>query len=361
MSQITERQALQYLFEDEDHDLTASGYLGAISGLRARSRAVAMKVERALRERLDELFPRRRIRWYETSIGTRYRVSLLSGNPLFRADVAEVRRALGILGGDLVAVVSQKVPAALVSLEDEGLLAYPARVIAHRDLAQRWIRRHQRAYLGLPPDDLSEGLGVVTLESAEHAAQLDLGTVEHHWLRAEPKVHWRCVHEDTPYHRAVAKLVERHRLPTHVCGRVQIYVLTMQTEDLVGLEPLGVSTASGCGEIQVVQQSNTFAVAVSGIDEFVTRKEWDEVWERYVRPRQEELWYQRGQGPTGRLAPDLKRLREGLPLYAVRLTVSTVEEALSVLQRDGSRLGEMNAPTAGRLINDLDDLFKPLP
>ncbi len=97
MSQITERQALRYLFEEEDHDLTASGYLGAIGGLRARSRAVAMKVERALRERLDELFPRRRIRWYETSIGTRYRVSLLSGNPLFRADVAEVRRTLGIL------------------------------------------------------------------------------------------------------------------------------------------------------------------------------------------------------------------------------------------------------------------------
>ena len=100
---------------------------------------------------------------------------------------------------------------------------------------------------------------------------------------------------------------------------------------------------------------------MAGIDEFVTRKEWDGVWEGYVRPRQDELWYQRGQGPTGRLAPDLKRLREGLPLYETRLTVSTVEDALSVLQRDGSPLGEMNAQTAGRLINDLDDLLKPLP
>ena len=114
----------------------------------------------------------------------------------------------------------------------------------------------------------------------------------------------------------------------------------MQTEDLVDLEPLGVSTVTGYGEIQVAQGTNTFAVSVSGMDEFVTRREWDEVWERYIRPRQEELWYQRGQGPTGRLAPDLKRLREGLLLYATRLTVNTVEEALSVLQRWLSARGD---------------------
>ena len=247
MSEITERQALRDLFEDADHDLTASGYLGAISKLRARSRALAMKVERALRERLDELFPRRRIRWHETSIGTRYRVSLLPGNPLFRDDVARVRRVLGIPDGDLEAVVGDKLPPTLVSLEKEGLLAHPAHVIAHRDLAQSWIRRHQRAYLGLPPGDLSEGVGLPTLESAELAAQIDLGTVEHHWLRAQPKTHWGCADEDTPYHIAIAKLVERHRLPTHVCGRVQIHVLTMQTEDLMDLELLGVSTATGYG------------------------------------------------------------------------------------------------------------------
>ena len=354
MTEMTERQALDTLFEGVQMDLTADGYLDAMSALRKkRTRALANRVERALSSRLDELFPRRRIAWHEASVGTKYRVALLPDNPLFRDDVTVVRRALGI-PEDVVG--HAVVPDELTLLAAEGATA-----MARRNLAQEWIRRHERAHADLPADGLSGGLGAAALESAERAARLDLAAAEPDWLRPRPNIHSRCAAEETPYHRAVARLIERHRLPPHICGRVQIHVLTNESEDLRGLEPLSVSTIDGPGEVQVEQSTHTLAMTVAGIDEYTTKREWGDIWDKYIRPHQDERWYQRGQGPTGRLAPGLKRLSEGLPLYVEWLKGRTVEAALIPVQDEDKSFWGTNTQTANALINDLNDLLQPPP
>lgn len=66
-------EALDLLFAEIEIDMSAEGYLLAISRLRSKSPALANQVERALEPTLRKLFPRRNIAWDEASRGASYR------------------------------------------------------------------------------------------------------------------------------------------------------------------------------------------------------------------------------------------------------------------------------------------------
>ena len=116
---------------------------------------------------------------------------------------------------------------------------------------------------------------------------------------------------------------------------------------------------AGPGQVELTQPRQMFSVTVEGLDEHTMKREWDEIW-RLVAIRQQMLRDQSGQRPSGRRAPSLQRLRDALPLYRAWLVAGTVEGALSELEEAGSCLAAMDAETARRVLNDVDDLFRPV-
>ena len=164
----------------------------------------------------------------------------------------------------------------------------------------------------------------------------------------------------TPFHRVVSRLLERHRLPAHICGRVSTHVLTLRKEELQNLEPLAVTIAVGSSEVVAAEPSGTFAVPVQGLDEFTNKEDWERIWKQHVRPRQNALWDRRGLKPSGRKTRDVETMRDALSLYHVWLRVGSVEKALDELQRRGASQGAMGTTHARDVLQALDDLLRPV-
>ena len=356
-------QALELLYAGRMKDLTADGYLSAIRDLRRRSPALANKVERALAPVLrTKVFPRRRIPWHETSIGMAYRTALLPDNPHVQHDVATVRRVLGIPDGQVRSRPRDPIRSMLE--EWRTSLLVPVAVLADRELAGRWIEQHTRAAKGLPPNEFAEGLAPQALSAAQESARLELSSPEKpEWLRTMPPVHPRCPstwNEGLPLHWTVASLLERHRLPHHLCGTVMVHVLTTHRQDLERTDPIGVTVAQGSSTVSIVQPQHSFSVTVDSIDEFTTQEEWKRIWLTHIKPRRQWLLGQRGQRPRGRQAPDLERLREALPLYRAWIEQGSIEDALNWLQKQEAPEGELERETARRVLKDLGDLLRPI-
>ena len=164
--------------------------------------------------------------------------------------------------------------------------------------------------------------------------------------------------------RAAARLLERHRIPEHLCHWVMIYILTARKEDICNLKTNKVSVIHGPGEVRVAQPEHTVAVVVEGIDEFTTREDWNRIWRDRVRPQQALFWEKRGQRPQGRRGPDLERLTQALPLYEAWIDTEgagnrSVEAALETLRSKGTTWDDADMETARRAIRELDDLLQP--
>ena len=111
-----------------------------------------------------------------------------------------------------------------------------------------------------------------------------------------------------PLDRAAARLVERHRLPPRIMTNLKLYILTQDTSWL--------RLAEFTDALREDDPPHPgFSVTVRGLDEFVTKADWDRLWERIVRRRQDDLWAQKGMRPRGRRTGGIERLREGIPLY----------------------------------------------
>jgi hypothetical protein len=311
----------------------------------------------------QEIFPRRRMAWHESSRGTAYRVALLPDNPHFQQDVHSVRKVLGIPEGQVRTVPGDATRSRLAKwTEDFKLPREVVEVVVDRELAHRWASQHQRAAVGEGPDKFIVGLAPEALDSARRSAAIDLSRIQDpQWLRVRPKPHAQCPWGETlPLHWAVARLLERHRLSSHLCPFVMSHVLTRRREDLLDLEPTNIKMSHGSGEISISQPEHSFAVTVQGIDEFTTKEQWDHIWKEYVEPSQQEFLDRRGQRPQGQMAPQLERLRQAMPLYRSRLEFGSIKAALDDLQDQGAPEGELETETARRLLMDLDDLLGPV-
>ena len=237
---------------------------------------------------------------------------------------------------------------------------------ADRELARRWMSQRQNAFDSRDPDQFAGGLTEASLAAARESAAEDLSAItDPDWLQTIPAPHTSCPwHEGLPLHRASARLLERHRIPEHLCHWIMIYILTARKEDICDLKVTKVSVIHGSGEVRVAQPEHTFAVVVEGIDEFTTREDWNRIWRDRVRPQQALFWEQRGQRPQGRRGPDFERLKQALPLYEAWIDIEgaanqSVEAALENLQSKGTTWDSADIETARRANRELDDLLRP--
>jgi len=322
---------------------------------------LAKRVARALQPTRDQVFPRRRIPWHETSIGRRYRLALLPDNPDFRRDVALVRGALslpedqfGCEEDNPIRVQLAKSP--LFGEEGDDLIQY----LAVRVLARKWLALHQETFCGSAREGTTDGLTPGAIAAARHTKLKLDGLEGTDWLQAEPPAHPDCLWDrQLPLHLAAALLLGRRRLPLHLCPLVMIHILTKSRDDLLGLEPEQVLTFTDSREIRVEPLTHTISVLVQGIDEYTTKADWDQMWNERVEPVLEEFWEERGQRPRGQQAHRLERLKEGLPLYEKYLELGSIDQVLEELQHADLPLGNLDDGTARRVIRDLRELLEP--
>lgn len=105
---------------------------------------------------------------------------------------------------------------------------------------------------------------------------------------------------------------------------------------------------------------SSFGVAVGGLDEFVTRQDWDAIWAEVVQPRQEFLRRFAGQQPQGRHGHDVARMRRWTPLYReIVIGGGTIEAALLRLSEKGYSDPEPDLSTLRAVTNDLNGLLAP--
>jgi hypothetical protein len=105
----------------------------------------------------------------------------------------------------------------------------------------------------------------------------------------------------------------------------------------------------------------TFTVTVGGLDEYVGRDDWMEIWDCEVQPRQELLWRHRGGAPSGKHGPDLERLHRGIPVYRewLRDRSRSLERVLSDVSESGIEV-KMDVTTVRHVLRDLKYLLRPI-
>lgn len=350
---MTVEEALQALFGDDARDLSADGYLEAISRLRQCDSRLAARVEKALRPVLNEVFPKRAVLWHETSRGTEHRLALLDVNPHFAEDIVTIRKAfqvpeIGIGRVDRRAYESPRDNSAEESPDLEVL-----------NLASLWLRAHRRSANGEPVDSLSDGLPSVLLAGALSSGKYDLGEVATvPWLRNPPSFGRDCRWIgglESPLHRAVSSVLERHRLPHHICGKIEMFSLTGIPKVLQELRGLQVDLARGSTD---AGGGGRLKIEVDGLDEFTLREEGLSIWDTVVRPRQEELHGQRGQRPHGRIAPEVERLSRGVVLYKIWIRSGDINKSLDELASLHC-VDDLDVEIARRVLADLANLLQP--
>lgn len=300
----------------------------------------------------------------------RARLYLLPDNPYIEKNAAEIRDVLGIPSDQL------RAPAAYPRWQNLlGLLGPGAfRRVVEGTLVVKWLRIHRRSAPGLPtgPDPVRPGAGnirpeddlleVEARQSAEKSGRLDLrnagtgltGKEIPPWLRRPPGI----AQIDSPMDWATARLVERYRLPWQIWTYLQNYILTL---DKYWLGRLDFASALLVTADPGPLPYQGFSITIWGLDESVTKKDWELIWKKCVAPRQESLLQQSGKKPKGRRTKDLERLKVGLPLYRFRMEQQiTIKKALSEFAGSGELSGaSMDESIASDLLHDLKIVLAP--
>ena len=349
-------KAFQVLYGGGIRDLTAEGYNEAMRKLRKVDPSKARGVERMLSNVLGvRFFPRRGRPWYETSEGTRARLALLPGNPRVELDVRAIREVLGIPQGQIHATEDDS------AWEDVRPLVKPQAVrhVVEGNLAGWWLHLHRQAAKGQLPDAKEDDYTILSAplrESAVRSARVSLqATRAPDWLRLPPPKPELQRQPMAPIDLAASMLAVRHHLPLRVTTSLTFYILTLDPSWITGLQPVEVDVAYGESDADPA----AFTVTVKGIDEFMTKADWDRVWSHYVKPRQDSIWQQRGMRPQGRRTVDIVRLKKALLLYR-KIVLEALEEK-DILREVPADWGErdlgLDQETIRRAIHDLRDLL----
>lgn len=347
-----QQRALRLLYGPGGYDLTLEGYSKRIHKLRKTNPTLARRVERNLEPFLaNNVFPRKKLKWQETSEGTRLRLGLLPDNPYLKQDVAAIRLALGI--------PEEQVKAKINSPEWKELevLVRPSyiRKVLEINLAGAWYFLHCQAVAGQEAMlKAQENLQPASAESAICSARINLkaDTIPG-WLQqpvACPAPYNNLV---APVDRAAGRLVERYAVPWHAFLPLVYYILTENPDFLKDIEPLDVK----------ISQTNTprttwaaFAINIKNVDEYTRKEDWDRIWERMIKPRQEKLWELRGAKPQGRRSHDMRRLKDYLPLYnKIVAEKKTIPQVLADPEAE-----DREQETIRRAMDDLSSLLKPV-
>ena len=130
-----------------------------------------------------------------------------------------------------------------------------------------------------------------------------------------------------------------------------LYLLTLDPTHITGLEPVQATIRSD-GEAH--GDPEAFTVVVEGLDEYVTKADWDRVWRDRVKPVQDSLWEGRGMRPQGKRSVGLKRLERSISAYGEMVRDGLSEQRM-ITRSDGRRDQEL----IRRDLQDLRRLLEP--
>lgn len=347
--------ALKMLYGDGFIDLTPEGYAKAINNLRRQSPDKARFVESELDDLLKIYLPRRRLDWRRTSQGTQARIALLPGNPWMMRDILLIRHIF-------------RIPEGQIHVTDSKLLTYlrskvslkHIQQIADGSLIASWLDIHRKAAKGLPVEEydtglLSRELHQLAVASAKTNLTSDVIPV---WLRLRPGNGVRERDKTSaPLDEVVERLIKRHRLPKHVGTALEFYLLTKDPYWVAKLDPMVVEVTSDTTSGSI----GAFAISVKSLDEFITEEDWLRIWQRYIKPYQEQLMSQRGKIPHGKRTATVDRLVKALPLYqrivrGDKLSKLLKEKDLQIFDLEIMRYDQ---ETIRRIIRDLNILLSP--
>ncbi len=354
-------QALNKLYGIGGRNLTPEGYRKALSRLRATDSNAARQVERTLEPFLKEkVFPRKKVGWLNSSQGLRARLTLLPGNPHLKADVKVVRRVLGIPQDQIKPNEDDPLWKEIASAE---IKPKSIRRVWEGNIAGWWHSAHTLLALG-KKDDLSNEELYGPLPETMHLSVIKSARVQFTsknapgWLRQLPTGEPPYDSTSAPLDRAVGRLVERHRLPWHTALPLTFYVLTENPEWVKDIELLSISKFYFHYR---PYETTAVGITVEGIDEFITGKDWQRLWERYIKPIQEKALRERAMKPQGRRSVDLERLKKFLPLYqeAIHRYKSIndfviKDESYDLLHED------QDQETIRRALKDIESLLRPI-
>jgi hypothetical protein len=320
---------------------------------------MAKRLERFLGGSVGQrLFPGQAVPWQATSQGLRARLALLSANPHLEMDVRAVRQALGIPEKHL------RVSPGDAVWDEKATLAKPAaiRELAEDEISHEWLSIHREAAEQKAFRTRLIYLARSTVPVAEASAAVDLADAPGPgWLHTAPAPD-APRGGSAPIDRAVARLIERHRLPPirAAARRLSRHLLTGNPDWLTGWD-LSMALVR-TPEESMEPGYDSLTVTVVGLDAFVTREDWAEIWERVAAPRQ-ALWMRsQGQpGPRGPRGVRIAALTTVLPVYrAMVLNDLTVRQALRRLAEQGEPTW-LDRSTVYRGVRDLRLLLEPGP
>lgn len=385
---LTREEAARLLFGDGVWNFTddeidgVAPYSVALLELRRKDKALARQVERALDPYLtDRVYPLRQVPWQHTSEGLRARLRFLSENPHLELDCRDVRRTLGhtpelLYGGEGDGVWFDVPPLQLGAGGQHGVTvpgervqlksgAIETRQFVRQRRAWEWIRVHELEVSGrsreadaVVSDDRVPALrlSAEAFVTAKRSAQADLSHSSNpQWLR-------HGSHEGAPLRDAVARLCARHRLPYVrngvIASRIKEFLVSGEVECLVGIELPEALLEIGDSTAGVIPES--FELKVGGIDEFVTKKDFEWIWTNVIRPRQERLLRERGAEPRGSFGPKLAKLQAALPVYR-RIVIEGIASsgAVTADQRAETSKKSPDRKSVTRQLRELRELLEP--
>ena len=289
---------------------------------------------------------------------TNTRVKLLPWNYFFAEDAALVRKAFGIPDGQIGDIALDQFPNRRPPWDGVRVLDTGAALDHWLLLRQCWLNKIQEVPVECPP------LPKWFLQTVKATPRFD----DAQWpklLRKPPVItqrYARRYHLEDSLDRAAACLVGRYGLPWTCGGNVRLFLLTEQVRYLQSIQPFDVTVHSVKRQV-----GEALLVVIDWVDEFTTKKQWDDIWETSIGRRQRFLWERRGEQPHSRqveIAGFVKDLDQPWvlePLKRMNAKHIGVDAALDELSKE-ERLPEdsVDPSKARRVISKLLALTKPL-
>ena len=245
---------------------------------------LSKEAQKGLEPLLQQALPRRRRGAEYSSYYRALRVHLLPHNPHFLRDIADLRKLFQIPDGQIAKLDLTQFPDRKAPWDEFD-------ETRSEEAAGYWLEIHRHHFLKLPLGDWIPPLPRWLIDSA-HTVPVFGDHAQIGWLQKEstvPERYATCFDLRVPIDRCVTRLIERYQLPW-LCGpNLQRFMLTQDSTLLHSIFPVDI-------EIEGVTTSigEAFAITVVGIDEFTTRKQWNDIFDKYVRPRQEYYLERRG-------------------------------------------------------------------
>lgn len=342
---------------DEALELLRDPELGVID-LTGRNvqRLKDKRAKQVLEQVLRKVLPRRQKGVERSSYYRALRAKLLPNNPYFRQDVAYLRGLFHIPEGQIADIE-------LTQFADRPRFWSKVDTLDSADAVGYWLQIHRCITAGAQLDPDLPPLPQWLIDSA--SKRLEFIKTGADWLQKKPNIPALYVKRfdlSIPIDWCVARLIQRYQLPWKSGPNLRFFILTQASKYLEGISPFDVMTKWVMAPI-----GEAFRITVDWIDEYTTRQQWDEIFDRYIKPWQDYFWEKRGELPHSRQidvdgltqpwVAELYNLLAEKEAAGQKIGVDRALELLSTAEKLPSN--GVDRATAYRLVKKLDVLCGP--